>query len=840
MTAATPLKQKYRALPKWVKVVLITFISLLLLLMLLWAGVAWYVKSHKKELLANITEKLSEQVDGTLTIRDLEPAFWKDFPNVSFRLKGITLSDSLVKEHGHHLLKMEDVYLKIKTLTLLSRHPELEKITIANGSIYLYVAPNGYSNTYLLKKKGKKKDDGKKKNKGVEFERVELENIHFVFDHRERNKKFEVKVKNIDADIDVVGDEWRINAETDAWIGQLGFNLEKGGFLTNKQIEADLKLVLVKSTTELQIPKQLVKVGGEEINLSGSFKFGAKPVTYALVIDAPKIKLKEAASFLSRNIARHFDNLELKNPLRVYATINGKMEYPDTPIIKVKFDVKNNELNTSAGLLTHTSFSGEFNNEGINGFGHSDENSIIRFVNCKAEFEGIPVNADSVRIINLIDPVMTARLYSKFAVEKLNALAGGAYTFTGGQADFDLVYHGPLRSQNTTPRSLKGALHIVNAGINYEPRNLQFSKCKATLEFSGEDLYMKDIVLSSKRSVLHLDGTARSFLSAYFSDPNKVVISWNIRSNLLDLNEFRSFLTPRKNTVTVSNKTRNRKMRKVNSQLDDLLAKGSMSLNMVINKVTYRKFTADNIRANVDLLESGIALKNVHVNHAGGTIDLNGALHQNQANNPFDVRADIKNVKVDKLFYAFENFGQQTLDANNLKGNFSAKIDIKGGMTEAAQIIPQSFRGFVDFQLLDGALVNFKPLESISKFAFKKRNLDNITFKNLSNRLDIDKGKIVINPMTIESSALVIKAKGVYALDKGTDISLEVPLRNPQKDRERIEQGKEPRKRKGVVVYLRAKDGDDGKVHITWDPLRKGDRELDANMFSDEEEAEEE
>src|SRR5690606_29869601 len=104
-----------------------------------------------------------------------------------------TLSDSLVKEHGHPLLKIEDIYLKIKTLTLLSRHPELAKITAANGSIYLYVAPNGYSNTYLLKKKGRKKDERNKKNKGVEFERIELEDIHFVFDHRERNKKFEVK-----------------------------------------------------------------------------------------------------------------------------------------------------------------------------------------------------------------------------------------------------------------------------------------------------------------------------------------------------------------------------------------------------------------------------------------------------------------------------------------------------------------------------------------------------------------------------------------------------------------------------------------------------------------------
>lgn len=829
------LTRNYKSWPKWVRVILISFICLIALLMLAWAGVAWYVKSHKKELLANITRQLSEQVDGTLTVSDIEPAFWKDFPNVSLRLKDVKLSDSLVNQHKHPLMDIKDVYLKIKTLSLLSRHPELEKLTVANGTIYLYVAENGYSNTYLLKKKGKKKKGGKKE---LELHLVSIEDIRFIFEHRERNKKFEVYARDIDARIDTEGDQWNILAETDARIEQLAFNLDNGGFLTKKDILADLRLIFVKTTKELKIPKQLINVDDEDINLSGAFRFGQRPVSFSLVIDAPAIPLKKGASMVSRNIARHFDKLELRDPLKIFATVDGKMSYPDTPIVNLKFAVKNNELNTQSGLLTEATFSGEFNNEGIAGVGHSDENSIIAITHAKARWEGIPFEADSVKIINLIDPVMNCRIYSKFPVSQLNKIAGSAYEFSDGQADFDLVYHGPLRAQNTTPRSLKGNLNIRNARITYLPRDLEFRKCNATLAFSGEDLYMKDIVLASKRSVLYLEGTAKSFLSAYFSDPNKVMISWNIRSNLIDLNEFRSFLTPRKKTQ-LPPKARNRKIKNVNTQLDDLLAKGSMNLNMVVKKLTFRKFTADNIKANVDLLQEGISLKNVQVQHSGGTISLNGTIHQAQKNNPFEVKAQIKNVKVDKLFYAFENFGQQTLDAKNLQGNFSANIDIAGGMTETADIIPQAFKGKIDFELNNGALVKFAPLEAIQKFAFKKRNLSNITFTSLSNRLDIDRGKIIINPMTIESSALIINVKGVYALDKGTDISMEVPLRNPQKDRERIAQGKEPRKRKGIVIYLRAQDGDDGKVHITWDPLKKGEKELDEKLFQEQAEEDE-
>jgi hypothetical protein len=32
--------------------------------------------------------------------------------------------------------------------------------------------------------------------------------------------------------------------------------------------------------------------------------------------------------------------------------------------------------------------------------------------------------------------------------------------------------------------------------------------------------------------------------------------------------------------------------------------------------------------------------------------------------------------------------------------------------------------------------------------------------------------------------------------------------------------GLKPKKNKGLTVYLRAMDGRDGKVHISWDPLK--------------------
>jgi hypothetical protein len=68
--------------------------------------------------------------------------------------------------------------------------------------------------------------------------------------------------------------------------------------------------------------------------------------------------------------------------------------------------------------------------------------------------------------------------------------------------------------------------------------------------------------------------------------------------------------------------------------------------------------------------------------------------------------------------------------------------------------------------------------------------------------------------MQIETSVLNIFASGIYSFTDGTNIALEVPLRNPEKDQELTDDMKDARLRRGIVLNLSAVDGDDGNVKI--------------------------
>ncbi|WP_379089050.1 hypothetical protein [Pedobacter sp. UC225_65] len=151
-----------------------------------------------------------------------------------------------------------------------------------------------------------------------------------------------------------------------------------------------------------------------------------------------------------------------------------------------------------------------------------------------------------------------------------------------------------------------------------------------------------------------------------------------------------------------------------------------------------------------------------------------------------------------------------------MKGYLSAKVNASGSITEKGDIVKRSMYGQVIFNLSNAALVGFEPIEKVGKFAFPNRDLSNIAIEKLDGTLTLNGDKINISPMQVNSSVLNFNVKGVYGLSNGTNIAMDIPLRNPKKD-EKItdKEEKQLARMKGIVLHLKAIE-EDGKLKIRW------------------------
>lgn len=802
-----------RKIPRWLRITLRISGGLLLLVVLLWLGLAAYVNMNKESVLRSIKAQLNDNINGELSIGSMEPYLLKGFPAVSFELRDVRLQDSLYKQHGHRLIDARYLYANVDVFSLIKGQPHIKALTLQDATIYLFTDSTGYSNKSIFGNNKKKKEPREKEQPKIgEFN---FRNVLFVFENDTKFKLFKIQLQSLSGELDYTVTGWDARVDVNALIQEFNFNINAGSFLKNKRLDAELAVSYDEASAVINVPLQDIKIDNDELDLGAKFYTNTNPTKFTVNVRTENILYKNALELVSPNISKNLKYLDLKKPLKLQADIYGLMKFRDTPLVNVRWEVRDNIFTIPGAEITGISFTGDYTNEVDPAKGHNDKNSRIHAYGMKGNYMDIPFTADTIAVTNLITPTLEGRFKSKFDIAKLGPVVGDrSFRFKDGQADLNLVYKGSVNPKDdTTPTYVNGYVQIKNAALSYLPRNLNFTNSSLTLLFREHDLYLNDMRLHTGTTTLNMKGTVLNFVNLYYSDPAKVLIDLDIKSPMINLNEFRSLLANR--GAYSSPAANGAQVARAANRLDNLLEQSSMHMLINVNQVKYRKFNASNIRADVSLTENAIAVKDVHVNHADGSIQLNARLNQGATVNQLDLDARVDNVHINQFLEAFENFGQQTLTPENIQGRFFTQAKLSGKITDKGDIVSRSLNGQLSFNLKDGALVNFGPLMNVGKYIFRKRRLERVEFKDLKNTLEVKGDKIVIPEMMIESTALNARVEGVYALGAGTDIGVDIPLRNPKKDELILDDSlRSDQQMKGLVIHLRAVDDENGKTKI--------------------------
>ncbi|MFP9116592.1 AsmA family protein [Flavobacterium sp. RNTU_13] len=789
--------------------------GLVLLLVVAYAGLAFYLHTHKEEVLKTITETLNENISGQLTVSSMETTLIEDFPGISVSLKNVVLRDSLYDTHKHTFLKAGYVGVAVNILGLLRGVVQVNKVTINNAAIDLYTAQNGYSNTAVFKKSKSPDDKPSGESSFPELKYVLLKEVKFSAENKRNQKQYSFNVHRLGASLDFKGDVIKAAVQLDGFANTMAFNTGRGSFIKNKSLKGNFDITYYKNNKVLAFAKMPLAIGSDTFTIGAKLGMDAA-ARFSITIENNAILWKDAAALLSPNITKKLMLFAISKPIDVRCDLVGGFNEKNDPLIQVNARVANNVLTVPGGTLNNCSFFGVFTNQRQKGKGYTDANSAIKLFGFKGAYKGVPVNMKRFEIRDLDNPIAVGALTTAFNVKALNGITDASLLkLTDGTAKAQLTFRADVERFRLVKPLVQGSVSVKNAAMTYVPRGMNFKGIAVDLHFTKDNLRIDKVLLKTGKSSFVMDGSVQNFLNLYYNAPEKLVLKWNVYSPQLYLEEFMSFLKARK--VAVQRKPQQKQSDNANvvNALADLFENGTIDMAVKAARVHYKKFTATNAHALISLNEDGnILLKNAGLNHAGGSLEINGMVKPG-GTTKYNLAANVNNTDISQFFYAFDNFGMQTLNSKNLKGKLSAKADVTGSVNSNGVLLPRSINGSVTFTLKNGKLVNFEPLVNVGKFAFPFRDIKNIAFKDLNGKLDIMGEKVQVSPLKISSSVLNMDVEGVYSFGAGTLLYIDVPLRNPEKDKE-ITDAKELAKRRnrGIVIHLVAEDGDDGKVKI--------------------------
>ncbi|MDT0621565.1 AsmA-like C-terminal region-containing protein [Croceitalea vernalis] len=190
----------------------------------------------------------------------------------------------------------------------------------------------------------------------------------------------------------------------------------------------------------------------------------------------------------------------------------------------------------------------------------------------------------------------------------------------------------------------------------------------------------------------------------------------------------------------------------------------------------YHKIDLQNIKAALRTTpDHYIYVDTLSMDAAGGNIRLNGYFNGSDPKHIY-MQPDLvmTDVDLEKLLFKFENFGQDHLVSENLQGKLTSKIS--GKIRVYPDLVPDLDQSSIemDVKVLNGKLKNYDPMLALSDYMGDK-NLRNIRFDTLQNTLAIDKGKIKIPEMAIESTIGHMELSGTHDSNQNIDYYLRIP-----------------------------------------------------------------
>jgi len=342
--------------------------------------------------------------------------------------------------------------------------------------------------------------------------------------------------------------------------------------------------------------------------------------------------------------------------------------------------------------------------------------------------------------------------------------------------DLALHFNSSIHYKDSTLHSIDLALDQLNTKMKLHP--LRFDNFKGNIHYEDEHLLIKDFHGEIGTTHFNFD------LNYYLGEDQQIKKrdnSLNVKANYIDFDELFNFNLSSKPAKVTTAKTEDVKEHAEAFNLYELPFT-DMQFKADITHFIYHRIDLKNIKANLRTTPNHyIYVDTLHMNAAGGDIQLNGYFNGSDPKHIY-MQPDlvINNVDLDKLLFKFENFGQDHLVSENLQGKLTSRV--KGKIRVYPDMVPDLDQSTLemDVKVLNGRLKNYSPMLALSDYMGDK-NLQNIRFDTLQNSLDIQKGKVNIPSMTIESTLGHIELSGTHDNNQNIDYYLRVPWKTVRK-----------------------------------------------------------
>jgi len=724
------------------------------LLCLLFVGVLTGI-FYEKEIKQLIITELNKNINTKISVEEFDFSVIRHFPYASFEMKNVMIDEVSLSESSDTLLYAKRLSLRFRITDIFEKDVNVKKVVITDGIVNIRIDKKGHANYLFWKKSADTTGDGI-----IGLEKIGLKNVVLNYDDRKDRQDYSMLAKDADLSGKFSAGEFWLKTNAGLFVNRL--IIHDVNYVDHKPVVIQSGLFVNTKDGIYKFDDSRVKIDRVQFSVKGGISNNASDWVLDLAILAGENDIASFEKILPASYTEFIKKYNSRGKFLFSSVIKGSIAGKNVPNVNIDFTVKNGSLSSGDAEIEKLNFTGSFTNHGKN------MSSCIDIPALTASLSGHKIQA-GVRLDNLPDAFLTLNAKTQLNLKEIQPfIQSDTLESISGDLAMNVFYAGKIRELTDLSRGkinkIKASGNIDISHVNFKLRNnpLEFKNLSGNFSLSNNDIYVKNFTGKISSSDFQMDGVFRNFISFLLIPGQPGDLQAKVMSKTVDLDE-----------LLVNKSEKNSGDTSYILKFNPRLICG---LDVNIDNLNFRRFSAKNIRGHVNLDRQVISGKGMQFNAMGGNVTMDAKINASRRDSvKMDYDTKFSNVDITRLFYEMENFDQHTMTDANVKGRVNADVQFVSTWSNDLTLNSKSVRATCSLTVENGELINFSPIQALGKYIHSP-DLKHIRFSTLKNNISIANRKIYIPKMDINSSAINISGNGTHDFDNNIDYHLQLLL----------------------------------------------------------------
>lgn len=697
--------------------------------------------------------------------KDISFSLIRKFPMASLQVSNIEV-DGIDVDAGRSpsLLRAEMVFLQFSLLDIFQSHYTVRRIDVENASLHLIVNEEGENNWDIFIQ-----DTNKTTPVKVKLNVIRFHNVNFRFERRTNQLDVATHFNHLSAKGNFSDHVFTVKLSTDFNIKYI--HSDTNEYFTNKFVKLQTELYIDAKNEIYKLKNGTFLFESFNFTANASLQRKSKDFAADAKIAFKNIDVEKALKEMPSSIQEKISAYRLTAFLSGNINLNGILGKSNSFSIDGRFECKNGSIQNMENniSLSNTSLKGKVSTK-IPDSGSQTSIHIESFSTNlnKGHIEGY------FSISNLKKPSIDMGLKANIKLEDWQNFLPKNYLYkTSGQAVVDLTFtnnfdkNSSLSTIDFANANIKGEMVFTNVFLQMKEDENPYENLSGEITVIDKIIYANNLKGELKGNPFELNGSIENLLPYIWNENENLKINAGIFIPTLDLDK----LLAKENASPKKKKEADKKELVLPSQID-------FNLSFHAKRIKYQNFEAQNATGTAILAKKSLVIKDLQLNACNGKINAYGSIHAND-NKTFNIKcnAQFQQIDVQKAFYAFNSFGQSSLTDKNIRGIAHCDVQFSAVLESNMNIISNSIVSQIGINITNGQLIDFKPMESLSKFV-ELTELQNMRFAALENKITIENATIIIPAMDIKNNALNLTIFGKQSFDGEIEYYIKMLLRD--------------------------------------------------------------